>query len=35
MPIGVQLVAPRGADRTLLEVALWMQKTAGVTAPAR
>jgi Asp-tRNA(Asn)/Glu-tRNA(Gln) amidotransferase A subunit family amidase len=35
MPIGVQLVAPRGADRTLLEVALWMQKTAGMTAPAR
>ena len=33
LPIGVQLVAPRYADRKLLELALWMQQTARVVAP--
>ena len=35
MPIGVQLVAPRWADRALLEMALWMQREAGITQPPR
>lgn len=35
MPIGVQLVAPRWADRALLEMALWMQREAGIAQPPR
>ncbi|MFN3889214.1 MAG: amidase [Beijerinckiaceae bacterium] len=30
MPVGIQVVAPAGEDRTLLRAALWMQKTASV-----
>ena len=30
MPVGVQLVGRRGADRTLLSVALWLQQVADV-----
>ena len=30
MPVGIQLVAPAGEDRTLLRAALWMQQVASI-----
>ena len=35
LPVGVQIIARRGADRALLACALWLQARAGVGVSSR